>query len=322
MSYGMKGHVGICFQQSFGTAFTSSMHYFPIINETLTENIPPLLSEGLRGRFDEGPSFEGPHDIGGDIVAEAHPILMGVLLKAWCGYSSGTIQGSCYSHEFKPRTTDFDDMAAVPPMTIEVYRDAGSAHQYYDCLCNALNIENAHGTIVKVTAGLIGGNFAKAVKTVPSYLTGSEFTWNQTSISFQGSAGGAIDEVSQITIAMNNNLEGKGTLDNTKTFNRIKRGGFRTIEVSGTILFVDDDEFDQWRNQAAQPAVMTVTGQEISSGYNAEFKADFPEMRYNEFPVNIGGPGMIEVGFGAAAKYNADSATMAEFTLVNTQAAY
>jgi len=314
----MKGHLGICFQQSFGTAYISSFFYVPLISESVVESIPPIVSEGMRGRFEEGDSYEGAHEVAGDVVIPAHPVLLGVLLKAWCGQSSGSLATSVYTHTFQPKTSDFGTMAAVPPMTIEVYRDSGSAHQYHDCLCNGLSIEIAYGAIIKATMSIMGASFAKVAKTGPTYIAGSEFVWNQSSISF----GGAVDEVSQITLNMANNLEGRGTLDGTKKFNRIKRAGFRTIDVSGTILFVDDAEFDKWHGQTTQKTVITVTGQAITSGYNGTFEADIPTMRYSEFPVNIGGPGMIEVGFAASAKYNTGSATMAKFTLVNTQSVY
>ena len=248
-----------------------------------------------------------------------HPLLFGKLLKAWCGYSSGTLVASHYSHEFKPCTSDWGALAAVPPMTIQVYRDAGSAHQYYDCLCNELTLEIAHGSFLKTTMGVIGGKFSTAVKGSPTYLPGSEFVWDQSSIAF---ASGAIDELSSFSITLNNNLEGKGTVDGTKTFNRIKRAGFRTIEVAGTLLFVDQVEHDIFRARTGQRMIVDVVGQLVSSGYSAELKIDMPQVKYKEFPINVGGPGTIEVGFTGDAEYHAGSATMVEFTLVNTLAAY
>ncbi len=172
MAYGMKGHIGISFQQSFGTAFTGSMFYIPFISESIVEAIPPIISEGITGRFEEGDSYEGAHEIGGDITIPAHPILIGLALKAWMGQSSSALTTSYYTHTFKPRTSDFDDFAAVPPITIEVYRDAGSAYQYYDMLCSNLTFEYAHNALIKVTTTFKGGKFAKLVKTVPSYVAG------------------------------------------------------------------------------------------------------------------------------------------------------
>ena len=321
MAYGMEGHLGIGFQTSYGTANVDSYHYFPLISESLNEAVPELISEGMRSRIDEGNNFEGFHEIAGDVVVETHPILIGKLIKAFCHITSydATLVSSHYTHEFMPAPDDFDAMAAVPPMDIEVYRDAGSAHQYYDCLLNTLTLEIAHGSIIKATAGLIGGHAGKVAKTQPSYLTGSEWTWDQASIQIGGNA---VDEASTMTITLNNNLVAKGTLDGTKLANRIKRDGFRTIELAGTMLFIDDTEFDLYRAQTKQRFVITVEGQACSSGYNTALEIDLPEVIYTAFPPNIAGPGQIEAAFTGKAKYCSGSGTAAKFTLVNTLATY
>ncbi len=321
MAYGSQGHVGISFQESFGTSYPNSRDYFPVITESLTEEIPPLISEGIKSRFEEGGIYEGAHAISGDITTEIHPIGMGKLLKAWSGASSSTetnVGSSVYQHAFVPHTSDFDAMAAVPPMSIEVYRDAGSAFLYYDMLANGLSIEVAHGMLLKTTVSFVGGKFSKLAKTTPSYPAGSYFPWNVTSVSLGGTA---IDEVSQLTFNWSNALEAKNTLDGTKTPNRIKRNGFRTLEISGTLLFVNQTEVDNFLNQTRQRLIVTATGQDVG-GENAVLKIDVPKMNYSAFPVNIGGAGLIEVGFSAKAEFDETSNYLSEITLINTEAAY
>jgi hypothetical protein len=317
MAYGMTGHAGFWEQDSYGTSQVGSSGFLPIITESINESIPPIVQEGMKGRFEEGESFEGFHEITGDMVSECHPVMLGRALKAWFGQDSPSAIASDYwTHTFKPRTSDFDDLAAVPPHTIEIYRDAGSAFLYSDMLCNALTIEIAHGALLKMTTGWVGGGFAKSAKqTVSSgdYYAGSEYTWDQCSISFGGSA---IDEVSALTLAFNNSLEAKGTLDGTKFANRIKRNGYRTLEISGTLLFTSQTEADNFRNQTEQRVVITTTQA------SDQMEIVLPAMRYTEFPVAIGGPGLIEVGFTAAAKYHEGSGTMIDITLINTHGAY
>lgn len=328
MSYGMLSHVGISFQNSFGASKTTDMDFFKIINESITENIPPIISEQIQAIFEEGKSFEGLHDISGDIVFDIHPILIGKVIQAWTNAPvsiteplSGT---ALYLHKMIPATSDWDDRAAVRPMTIECYRDSGSAHLYYDCLCDGFSIEIAGGALARCTMSVIGGKFAKAIKSVPSYLQEAEYTWDQSSISFTNSAGVSfgIDELSTITISGANSLAGKHMLDGTKTFNRIKRDSPRTMEVAGTILFEGQDEMDKFLDQKEQQMVITLTGQEVTPGYPAILKIDLPSVRYNDYPVNIAGPGQHEVGFSASVKYNVGSANLATFTMQNTQASY
>ena len=322
MAYGQNVHLGISFQNSFGASNTSSMHYFPIISESLSENIPELESEAVMARFEAGDSYTGMREYAGDIVFEGHPVLLGKMLKAWFGQASGTLTNSYYAHEFNPITADFCNLSALPPMTIEVYRDAGSAHLFSDMLCNQLVIEIAHGSIVKATASLIGANRAKLAKSTPTYLPGSCYTFDQASFSWQGSNDGALDIVQTFTVTMNNNLEAIGTLNATTRPSRIKRAGYRTIEIGGTMLFENDNEIDHFLNGAQQRVVATLTGQGIGGTDKASLEMDFPSFRYTEFPVNMGGVGLISANFSGKAKYNSGSGTMATFTLTNTLSAY
>jgi len=311
MAYGMGGHAGICFQQSFGTSYVSSFEWFPIITESMNESIPPIINDGMTGLYEEGDSFEGAHEVAGDLAFNALPYLMNRVFKAWCGVDSFTAAESDYwTHIFKPVTSDFDDMAALPPMTIECYRDAGSGFLYSDCLANQITLEFAYGAFVKSTMSVIGAGFAKSAKQTPAYPTGSEFVWDQCSISLGGAA---IDEMSTLSLTFMNNLEGKGTLDGSKFFNRIKRAGYRTIEVAGTILFTNQTEVDAFRAQTERRLVITTT-------QGSQFmEIDIPSLRYTSFPVNIGGPGQIEVGFSGSAKYNSSSGTMIEITTITSE---
>lgn len=319
MAYGSNAHLGISFQSSFGTSNTTSMHWFPIISETLTESIPEVMSEAQYARFEEGPSYRGMTTYEGDVSFESNPVLLGKLLKAWFGQASSTLVTSHYSHTFVPVTEDFCNKAGVPPCTIEVYRDAGSAHLFSDMLLNQLVIEIAHGAIVKCTGSFIGANRAKSAKSTPSYLSGSDYTFDQTSIEWAGSAN---DTVQTLTVTMNNALEATGTLNTTRRPSRIKRNGNRTIEIAGTMLFENDTEYDKYLASTGNQIVTTLTGQSVSSGYNASLTMDFPSVRYNDFPVNISGPGLISVSFTAKAKYHTGSGNIATFTMVNTQSLY
>ena len=311
MAYGMSGHAGICFQQSFGTSYVSSFEWFPIITESINESIPPLVAEGMTGRYEEGDSYEGAHEVAGDLAFNAFPYLMNRVFKAWFGQDSYTAAESDYwTHTFQPKTSDFDEMAAAPPMTIECYRDAGSGFLYSDCIANQITLEFAYGAFVKSTMSVIGGGFAFSAKQTPVYPAGEEYTWDQCSISLGGAA---IDEMSTISLTFMNNLEGKGTLNCTKFANRIKRSGYRTIEIAGNILFTNQTEAAAFRNQTERRLVITTV-----NGSNF-LEIDIPSMRYTALPINIGGPGQVEVGFSGAAKYNSNSGTMIEITTITSE---
>lgn len=318
MAVGQRGQVGFQFQNSYGTV-SSATAYTPFVSESLTEKIPRIVSEGMRSRYESGPRFAGFKEFGGDLVTEIHPIIVGFLLKGWCGIASGTLVTSCYTHTFNPRTTDWDTKAALPPLTLEVYRDVGSGMMYFDQCVNGFTFDFAHGKLLKSTWSFIGGNATKAVKTTASYWPGSEFTWNQVSVSIGGTA---MTAITQMTVKGDNALEAKGTLDGTLVPARILRNGVRKLEISGTIITEDDTQLDCFRANTAQRLVINVAGQNVSSGYPALLKIDVPSMIYTEWPDNIGGPGLREVSFKAEADYNEGSGTMVTFTIQNTRASY
>lgn len=321
MGYGQNGHVGISFQNSMGTSNVDSMDYFPIISESITESIESLVPESLQSRYEEPDDYEGMHSIEGDIVCEVHPHLVGKALKAWCGQHSQDIYvNSCYRHLFIPCMSDWDvGYAALPPMTIEVYRDAGSAYLYYDCMCNQLVFEIAQNALYKMTMSIIGTRFAWANKTTPSYLPGSYFPWDTTSISLGGTA---ITNASQMTVTLNNNLATKAYLDGNKYPARILRDGYRTVEIAGTVLFDSGAQANNWRNRTQQQLLLVATDPATVMGYHNLMTFDVPQMRYTDFPANIGGMGLIEVGFSATGRWDQNSNYAFEAVLVNTATAY
>jgi len=321
MAYGQHGHLGVSFQESLGTSYVNSMMYFPIISESLTEKIESLMSEELSARYEEPDEYEGMHGIEGDIVTEVHPHLVGKWLKAWCGQGSrDSFVQSCYHHLFLPADSDYDEeRAALPPMSIEVYRDTGSAYLYYDCMVNQLTFEIAQGAFYKMTAGIIGAQFAWANKSAPSYLTGSNFTWDVTSLSL---AAAGIDDAASLTFTLNNNLAGKAYLDGNKYPGRILRDGHRVIEIAGTMLLNGDTEARNYRNRTQQQLILTATDPATVMLAHNQLVIDIPKMLYTEFPANMAGPGLIEVGFSAKGKYDTSSDYAIKFTLVNTTEAY
>lgn len=321
MGYGQNGHIGISFQQSLGTQFVSSMDYFPFVSESLNESIESLMSESLQARYDEPDDYEGMHEVAGDVVIEVHPHLAGKLFKAWAGqHSMDGYVGSCYQHRFIPRQTDWSlERCAVPPMSIEVYRDTGSAYLYYDMCLNQLALEISQGAIYKATASFVGARFAWLAKSTPSYIPGSFYAWDVCSVSL---AAAGVSDVSELTITLNNNLVTKSYMDLSKYPNRILRDGFRSIEIAGTMLLSGDTQARAYRNRTQQRLVVTATDPTtVALGHN-QLEIDIPKMLYTEFPANIGGPGLIEVGFTAKGKYDATSGYAVQFTVVNTSAAY
>ena len=321
MSYGMKTNIGISFQNSFGTALASSIYWVPFLSEGFAVTKEPLVAENMNGVFDEGATYEGANSNEGKLEVEANPIMMGVLLKSMFGGPTTVTSGAYYTHTFKPRTADFDDYAANIPLTItKNLGDTGSAHRYYDMVASKMSMSVANGELLKTSIEFMGGKYSQIVAPAASYPTGKSWTWDVASVALAGTANA---DMSEFNLEIDEALENKYTLNNTKTPSRTKRSGRRTMSVGGTLIFDNQTEYQQFLAQAERNLTVHMRGTtEVQSGYVETLTLTVPLFRYVEFKPVAGGAGKLEVGFSGKGVYSVTSATMLQVTLANTQAAY
>lgn len=321
MSYGQKSNVGLIFQNSYGTAGSvNSIHFIPHLSESLKINKPPMYSENMRGIYDEGDSYEGANTVDGSIECEVQPISIGALLKSVMNLESSTQSGGIYTHLFKPRTADFDELCAGNPVTAYVYRDTGSAMLYSDLNGSVLELGYANGEFNMARVDYVGGTFSQNASQAASYEVGKRFKFDVNSVSFGGTA---VDEVEDLTITLDESLEASHTLNNSLYPSRIKRTGMRSVSIGGTLKFDNQDEYQQFILQSERELIITATGPtEIQSGFYEVLTVKLPAMRYEEAAPNAGGPGELLMSITARGKYDVSSATSIEITVVNTQATY
>lgn len=320
MALGMMGYLGISAQNSFGTE-TASWMYAPIISESLTTNIEQLTEEGLRSRYEPGDTHAGALSVEGDIVFEPHPVLLGHFLRSVIGVPSSaeTASGDAvYEHAFVPPQSDFCTKCALPPCVIEVYRGEGKAWQFTDCIVKTLAIEIAGGAIVKGTASILSRVSSLTDQASPDFPAGDPWVWDAASLQV---AGVVNSDFESVTITIENPVEGVMVLDAGKRAGKFKRTGFRTVKVSGTLDFATQSEYAIYRVASEQAYIATLTGASLPVSYNS-LKFDMPRVMYTTFPINIGGPGRISVGFEGDCKYSTTSAYSIRVTLTNTKESY
>lgn len=319
MAYGQSGHFALSFQESFGTLFTGSQFFIPLISESIGETIEQLVENNMYGRFAESPYHEGLHEISGEIRAEAHPIYLGAFLKAALGQPTSTLVTSVYEHEFLPAASDWDGSAAVPPATLELHRDAGSAFVYYDLQATNLGIEIAHGQLLSATLGVLGGQFSRKAAGSASFMAGRPWTWDVVSAQYNGAA---ISDFRQLSVSFENQLTTHHTLSGTKTPYRIKREGPQKVGIEGSFLLNDQALFQEFLDQSEKRLLVSFQGEAISGGDFAELTLDIPLMRFAELSPQLSGAGQLEVSFSANAVYDTTSGYAMRVTLTNTQPAY
>jgi hypothetical protein len=321
MTYGNDANIAMCFQDSYGMLQTDSLYFIPMLSESITPKKPPLISQNMTGQYDEGDHFEGPNTVDGELTAEAQAIPLGVLMKAAFGDPVSVTSDAIYTHTFKPRTADFDEKAANIPFTYYKYLQTGSAELLFDLVGASFEMNVANGELLMAKLGVVGGSRSDIADVAASYPGGKKFAWNVTSASIGGSA---IADFKQLTITVNENIAPDHTLNASRTPSVVKRTGFRTTEIGGTIKFNNRDEYQQFLTQSERELIANFKGTtEIQSGYFEEVRIIVPVFRYvDDFPTAAAGPGEIEVSFSAKGLYSPGSGTATEFVVVNTQAAY
>ena len=315
--YGMCGHLMLQFQNSYGTSLTTSLTAVPILSEGLTHTIEPLIESGMYGRFGESPYHEGMHAVEGSVSMEAEPTALGWFLKSVFGTVSTTSATGIQTHVFVPSncSSEFDDRAANQPVTMEIYRDVGSAFTYYDLIGNDFSINIANGEILNMETSFIGAGFSRKSGSTPTFPTGKPFLWDQFSGSYNGAA---ITDLKDLTVTGNNNLEAIHTLTGSKSPYRIKRSGQQQFEISGTFVFAAHSYMQAFEAQAENSMVFHFTNAQAPH----EFTMDFSKVRFKTFETNIAGPELIEASFTAGAMFDTSSNRACTFTLVNTQPYY
>lgn len=313
--YGMKGHAMVQFQNSFGTALVDSLDAMAVTEASLAVGIDQLMEQGMYGRFDEGPNHHGQFNVSGNLALEASPISLGYLMKSTIGYTSATSAAGSVSHTFKPMVDKWDGMAALPPMTVEQHLDVGSAMLFWDMCGNTFSLNVANGELLNATLGLVGGNFSRQAASTPVFPTAKPFKWDQFSGSFNGAV---IEDLLDLTLTVNNNLAPRWTLQNTASPRKIVRSGFRTIELTGTMLFQTHSLYDAFLAQSSYPMVLNFAGAQSPN----VLKLDMPAIIMKTYAPVLSSPGVIEAAFTAKVEYHSNSATALDVTIVNTQGGY
>lgn len=318
--YGSLAHIGLGKEVTYGTAVAAT-EYLRFTSEGLSEEIEQLTSEAIQGVFDEGPSFEGLHNISGDVSGEVYPNAIGHLLRSAFGAPVTTlVAAGVYQHVFTPVQSNFSNVCALPPYTFEINRDLAQAFQYAGSVVNELSFSfGTDNKIMQYTAAIIAKKLALIAKTVPSLEATKPFLWHQSTVTLDGTLN---KDVSTAEFGINNNLEGRATLDGTKEISRVLRNGVRSFPVKFSLELQDMTEYNKFRAQNEVPLKIELVGDVISGTDKFKLTIDVPKFRFAAFPINVDGAGAITTQVDGSAKYDPASLYAMKITLVNSKATY
>jgi hypothetical protein len=324
MAFGALAHIGLGKESTFGTP-VAAVDYLRFASEGINEEIEQIVSEQLNGTIDEGPSYEGLHNISGDISFDVYPNVIGHILRSAFGppttsQPDASSNPTVYQHVFTPTQVNFSSLCAVASYTLEIHRDLEQAFQYAGAVVNELTLNfGTDDKIMKASASIIAKSLALIAKTTPNFETTDPFLWHQAVVKINDTV---TSDLQTVEFGVNNSLEGSATLDGTKTISRIYRTGRRTFPVSMTFDVKNLDEFNRFRSQTEVPVTIELTGANISGTYNYKMTVEFPKLRYTAFPINVGGAETLTAQVDGTAKYDPAKAYAAKITLINTKQSY
>jgi hypothetical protein len=320
MPFGALAHIGLGKETTWGTAVAAD-DYIRFASEGMTEEIEQVISENIAGIVDEGASYEGMHNVSGDLSFDVYPNVAGHLLRSAFGAPVTTsVNESVYKHVFTPVQTSFSSLSALPSYTLEIHRDLQQAFQYAGSVVNDLTFSFGTDTkIMQGSAAIIAKALTLVAKTTPNFEATNPFLWNQAKVTIDGTQN---SDIQTLSFGVNNSLEGRSTLNQKKEISRIQRNGKRVFPVSFTLDLSDLSEYNRFRAQSEVSAVIELTGALIDGTNNFSLKIEIPKLRYNAFPINVGGSETITASVEGSAKYDPASAHAMKITLVNTKATY
>jgi hypothetical protein len=320
MPYGSLSHVGLAKEDTFGTPVVAT-DYVRFSSEGFDETIEQVKSDILNGVVDEAPYYEGMHTIKGDLSFDVYPNIVGNFLRAALGAPVTTqVITGVYQHVFTPTQANFANNCALPPYTFEVNRDLGQAFQYAGSVVDELTFNfGTDKKIMSAQAAIIAKALALITKTTPSFDVQDPFTWNQSTITFNGSANA---NFSTLEFGVKNSLEGIPTLDGTRTINRILRKDKRTFPVKFTLELQDMAEYNLFKAQNEIALSIVLTGGVISGSNNYKIQIDVPKFHFNTFPIAVKGAGVITAQVDGWAEYDPSNLYGMKVTLVNSKASY
>lgn len=326
MPYGAQIKFGIARQLNVGSFVSAagSFHHLPLVSEDVGYEKEEVISQNLAGRFEQGAAFDGIASVRGTIEFEPLPKALGAVLMAVVGRAAtAVVSGSVSGLTFLPRTADFNALLVNDPITVyKHFTDANSAEHFYDCQFGQVEFTFAQGQLARARATVVGGvRAATGIGSLALPLDtgelGQGWLWDVCSVSFGGAA---IQNISEITVVLNEGIAPIHTLNGTLTPYKYARDSFREVTVNGNMLFDSRSLFNDFVAGTQRQLIITArnTRTAIQSGYFPTFTLDIPQLKLTAVKPATQGPGEVSIPFTGRGVVDPSSGYSWKATLINT----
>lgn len=352
--------VGSLYQAVTSSTLAGSAHWMNFVSEDITHTIEALTEGAITGYRARPPSHEGLTSAAGNIQLEPNPNALGHALRGAFGQSSGTVLTAAGSwgvnsvsaqwapagytagravmqHRFVPSQTSFDERTHLPPYAVMVYKDVGSAFLFEGSIFPSLEIQIEAKMLAKATMNVMARNPTRISRSTSVAALrnpgGVPWVWDMASIQTgPGMSSLAADaNFESLTIKYETPIEGVVLLDGTKRYGEYQANGFQGVDISGTISFRDQLDYDAFLayNTRALKVTMTNARSDMVLGNTAAGSSwaytldmEVPAMRFTQLSTPVRGPNRLTSTFQAVGEFDVGSLYAIQAVLTNTTSSY
>jgi hypothetical protein len=353
MPSGSGGQIAFYKSSSLYVAVGSTDRWTNFVSESIEHNLEELEEGAITGRFDAPPSHKGIDFAQGDIVFEPNPNAIGNPMMGLYGTlttsllcaagSTGANSGShaghaAYWHQFTPRTSAFDEFSFQEPWGIMVYKDVGSAFMAEGAIFTGLEMAFPAGQLVGATANIMARKVSRKARiaAVQSLVSsgGRPWVWDMASVQVSSGVTGSNSLVANtnfesISVNFQAAHEGVVLLDGNKNYAEFQRNDFRRVEISGTLSFRNQQEYDAfvaYESRFLRITARNVNSQillgNVASAFYYTVTLNIPSMKFLSWSAPITGPNRIIANFRAKAEYSETDGYMIRAELINVTSGY
>lgn len=276
---GLAAQLGVKAETTWGT-FVAPTRFYPLLSESLTEEIDRLESEGIiagRRILASEQWAAGNVDVGGDIKTELYQQGMGALLKACFGAVSTSGSGP-YTHTLTPGDLT-DDHLSIQVGKPDV---AGTVQpfSFYGMKVTDWELSIDAGGLVMLTTSVVGKQLATSDSlATASFGAGSAtpFTFKHASASI---AGGAAN-VKKLTIKGSNGLDTDRRFIGSEYRAEPLEADLREYSGSVDLEFESLTQYNRFRNANEVALVATISAgasASLTTTMNVRFDGSTPEV--------------------------------------------
>jgi hypothetical protein len=355
MASGTGGQIALIKSSSLYLDLTSADTWTNFVSESVEHNLEELEEGSITGIRDAPPSHKGIDFAEGDITFEPNPNAIGAFLNGAFGTlasslhteagSTGANSGDeagkpVFAHTFTPRQLQFDERTFLEPYTVMVYKDVGSAFFHQGSIFPRLEFNYQAGQLVGSTVGLMARKVTRGERTaaINSLVSsgGRPWVWDMASVQVASGGSGlafltANTNFEQFQLSLETPQEGVVLLDGNKNYAEFQPNEFRRVNISGTLSFRNQEEYNAFIAYENRYARITVTNQNSAlilgnsdpgsvQQYTLQF--DIPRMKFLTWSTPVGGPNRLQTQFTAKAEYDDTAGYMIQALLINVTSAY